>query len=662
MKTFRNAESLYDLISLSSPVLEENEKRLFYVKTTIDKERNRYQSAIYVIDLSEGKETAIVDDGKQNTCPSIHHHQLLYLSDKKGVSQVFLLDLKNGKEKQLTFSTHAISHVQWIPGENSFLFTTQLKKTRTKKFFWNKDVEEEKQKAPFYRITNLDYQSNGIGFINQDLTHYLCQQDIEIDEVKVLSTQSTGYGLRRIVDSNKEGSIVYFEKSLVEDDEYNHDSGIFAYERETESLRHVTDKFQTGIFSEAAISPDGNYLAMVGNPLPYETPNQFGIFLYHLKEKTMREITKGIDIQFADNSVSDFFQNVRNPILQWSPDSSAFFIQSSEYGRVNLYKSTIKGELEKISPDNSVVKEYIVSKTGVVYAFISQPEDPVQIKKFNNNEWTTLSNSTDSHHSNYSYATYREVQYEAIDGGMVHGLMVLPAHFNEKHKYPLILNIHGGPYTMHSLSFYHEAQYLAANGYIVLLVNPRGSYGYGQKHTYGVYKRYGKEDYTDLMTAIDQIVLDYSFVNSKELYVTGGSYGGFMTNWIVTQTDRFKAAVSQRSMSNFVSMFGTSDIGYFFYKDETGYDLSNAKELWKISPLAYVQQVETPTLLIHALEDLRCPFEQAQQFYNGLKTSEKTAEMLVFPDSNHELSRTGRPSYRVERLEAILEWFERKHI
>ncbi|UJF15379.1 S9 family peptidase [Jeotgalibaca sp. MA1X17-3] len=662
MKTFSNAESLYDLISLSSPALGENNERLFYVKTTINKEQDDYQSAIFAINLSKGEEIAIVENGMQNTCPSIQNQQLLYLSNKKGINQVFLLNLKNGKEKQLTFSSHSISHVQWIPDENSFLFTSQLEKKGRKTFFWNEHRDKkEKPKAPFYRIDHLNYQANGIGFINQDLAHYLCQQDIETGEVKVISTQSTGYGLRRTVDNNREGTIVYFEKSLVEDDEYNHDSGIFAYERETESLQHITKKFQTGIFSEAAISPNGNYLAMVGNPLPYETPNQFSLFLYSIKEETIKEITKKIDIQFADNSVSDFFQNVGNPILQWNPDSSTFFVQSSEYGRVNLYEGTLDGELKKISPDNSVVKEYIVSETGVLYAFISQPEDPVQIKKFKNNEWTTLSHSTNQYYSNYSYATYREIQYEATDGGIIHGLMVLPAHFDENQKYPLILNIHGGPYTMHSLNFYYEAQYLAANGYIVLLVNPRGSYGYGQKHTSGVYKRYGKEDYTDLMTIIDQIILDYSFVDDKNLFVTGGSYGGFMTNWIVTQTNRFKAAVSQRSMSNFVSMFGTSDIGYFFYKNEMGYDLSNAKELWKISPLAYVQQVETPTLLIHALEDLRCPFEQAQQFYNGLKTSGKVAEMLVFPDSNHELSRTGRPSYRVERLEAILEWFGRAH-
>lgn len=211
---------------------------------------------------------------------------------------------------------------------------------------------------------------------------------------------------------------------------------------------------------------------------------------------------------------------------------------------------------------------------------------------------------------------------------------------------------------MHSYTFYHEAQYLAANGYAVLLINPRGSYGYGQEFTHAVYERYGQEDYTDLMTVVDQVLLDFNWIDQEKLFVTGGSYGGYLTNWIVTHTDRFKAAVTQRSMTNLLSMIGTSDTGYFFLTDEVDGDWKSYDQLWKMSPIAYAQNVNTPLLIIHSLEDRRVPFEQAQQFYASLKYFEKIAEMLVFPDSNHELSRSGRPSYRVERLKAIVEWFQ----
>lgn len=660
MKNFKEASSLYDLTTLSSAILSEDEQTLFYVKTTIDSVKDGYQAAIYAKNLQNASEISIVEDGFINNCPTVNGTKLLYLSNKTGTTQVHFYDLVSKENRQLTFSLSPVMHVQWIQNSQSFLFTTQLDKSTESFFTWDKSFTGiTTNTAPFYRISNLKYQADGVGFIDPEKTTYLCEQTIDNFDVTVISPQATGYGLRRVADCNTEGTTIYFERNLIEGDDYNHDSGIFAYDRNSKQIQHLTQSFDTGIFGEGTVSPDGNYLVMVGNSLPYETPNQFGLFLYDFKTTSLKKITEGIDIQFADNSVSDYYQNVRNPIIHWHPDSKRFYVQTSEYGRVKIYEVLLNGEMVNIAPEQAVVKEVVISKAGVLYALISKPDRPLLLAVYEDGEWKEISNSVEESYQDYSFASYQEIEYTAADGGVIHGLMVLPADFQADKKYPLILNIHGGPYMMHAMNFYHETQYLAANGYLVLLVNPRGSYGYGQEHTYGVYEKYGKGDYTDLMTAIDGVINDHSFVDASQLFVTGGSYGGFMTNWIITQTNRFKAAVSQRSMSNFVSMFGTSDIGYYFYKDETGHDISRPDKLWESSPLAYVEQVETPLLLIHAKDDLRCQFEQAQQFYTGLRYFNKTAEMLVFPNSGHELSRTGRPSYRVERLKAILDWFER---
>lgn len=660
MATFKDPKSLYNLHYLSSPHLSDDQQKLYYTYTTINSENDTYQSSIVERNLEKETETTLIDNGHINKSPQYSNNQLLYLSNKTGNFQVYLYNFNSQTSQQLTFSPQSIQFVQWVPTRNCFLFTTQLNESVNKEFKWGDITKQTNDSDQTYqRINNLKYQADGLGFIDTTAVNYLCEQTISTEDVSIISPQSTGYGLRRVCSISSDGDTIIYEKLLHPNDDYNSDTGLFMYNRQTNISQWVTSDFKTGIFGEAAISPDEKYIAFIGNPLPYETSNQFNLYLYEIEHNEIKLLTKNLDIQFGDNSVSDLPQNIQNPFIQWHPNSHKFYVQSSEFGQVLLNEISLSGDIETISPAQSVFKEFTISKDGTIFAVISYPDRPIELTTYKNKEWRVIHHPIVDHYENYTFSEYKEVQYKASDGGIIHGLMSLPPDFDPQEKYPLILNIHGGPYMMHSWNFYHEVQYMSANGYIVLLMNPRGSYGYGQEHTKGVYERYGKEDYSDLMTGIDKVIEDFSYIDEDNLFVTGGSYGGFMTNWIITQTNRFKAAVSQRSMSNFVSIFGTSDIGYFFYKDEMGYDIAQADKLWEASPIAYVAQVETPLLLIHPHNDLRCPFEQAQQFYVGLKHYQKTAEMLVFPNSSHELSRSGKPSYRVARIEAIVDWFNR---
>lgn len=203
----------------------------------------------------------------------------------------------------------------------------------------------------------------------------------------------------------------------------------------------------------------------------------------------------------------------------------------------------------------------------------------------------------------------------------------------------------------------NEFQILAAEGYAVLYVNPRGSHGYGQDFVNAVRGDYGGSDYQDLMLAVDYVLAEFEFINETRLGVTGGSYGGFMTNWIVGHTNRFKAAVTQRSISNWISFYGVSDIGYYFTEWQIDGDFRDVDKLWKHSPLAYVEKVETPLLILHSEKDYRCPIEQAEQLYISLKRLGKETKFVRFPEENHELSRSGKPSLRKNRLNYIVEWF-----
>ena len=240
----------------------------------------------------------------------------------------------------------------------------------------------------------------------------------------------------------------------------------------------------------------------------------------------------------------------------------------------------------------------------------------------------------------------------------IKGFVLLPDDFDSQSKYPLILDIHGGPKTVYGKAFYHEMQTWVNKGYIVAYCNPRGSDGKGDAFA-DIRGRYGTIDYEDIMDFLALVCEQYPQINHEALYVTGGSYGGFMTNWIVSHTSRFKAAVTQRSISNWLSFYGTSDIGYYFGVDQTkGHPLKTMDLLYQQSPIKYALNVRTPLRFIHADKDYRCPIEQAQQFYAILKGEGLDTDFIWFKDETHELSRSGKPQARIKRLQSITEWFE----
>ncbi|TVP95592.1 MAG: S9 family peptidase [Acholeplasmatales bacterium] len=241
----------------------------------------------------------------------------------------------------------------------------------------------------------------------------------------------------------------------------------------------------------------------------------------------------------------------------------------------------------------------------------------------------------------------------------VKGFVLLPENYDPRRTYPAILNIHGGPKTVYGQVYYHEMQVWANMGYVVCFANPRGSDGKGNKFA-DIRGRYGSIDYEDLMAFTDTVLDTYPNIDRTQLFVTGGSYGGFMTNWIIGHTNRFKAAVTQRSISNWLSFYGTSDIGYYFASDQTdGHPLDDREKLYDQSPIKYARAVKTPLLFIHADQDHRCPIEQAQQFYAVLKTQGLDTKLVWIKDENHELSRSGKPQARLKRLTEITNWFMR---
>ena len=256
----------------------------------------------------------------------------------------------------------------------------------------------------------------------------------------------------------------------------------------------------------------------------------------------------------------------------------------------------------------------------------------------------------------------QKLSYEN-DGTDLDGWVLLPKDFDPNKTYPAVLDIHGGPKTVYGEVFYHEMQYWANLGYFVFFCNPRGGDGRGNEFA-DIRGKYGTIDYDDIMVFTDKVLEKYPQIDAKRLCVTGGSYGGFMTNWIVGHTDRFCAAATQRSITNWVGFQFTSDIGGEFARDQMGLGdrgtvWNRVEKLWEHSPLKYLDHCTTPTLVIHSDEDYRCPLSEGYQIYCALQQRGVESRMVIFQGENHELSRSGKPRHRIRRLKEITEWFQK---
>jgi acylaminoacyl-peptidase len=270
-----------------------------------------------------------------------------------------------------------------------------------------------------------------------------------------------------------------------------------------------------------------------------------------------------------------------------------------------------------------------------------------------------LTHANDKLFGQFDLAGVERVSFKSTDGLPIEGFLVKPLGWQPNKTYPMILSIHGGPAEQYGVDWSHEFQVYAAKGWAVFYCNPRGSTGYGQKFERAFVNNYGGMDYQDIMAGVDAVLKQNAWIDQTRLGVTGVSYGGFMTNWIVAHTNRFKAAVTLAGISNFVSVEGTRDMAYSHTDYFKGPLFDDLDQYWQASPLKYARNVKTPTLILHSDNDLRVPLEQGEQWFRALKLYGVNTELVIFPRENHTVNLTGEPKHLVEVLKWKLYWFER---
>jgi dipeptidyl aminopeptidase/acylaminoacyl peptidase len=467
------------------------------------------------------------------------------------------------------------------------------------------------------------------------------------------------------------GDEIAFISNHETDPDANNNSDIFATNLQGQ-VRQITQT--AGCEYEPTWSPDGKRIAYVATRRDVTTIDSVA------EDTHVWVIDAGGG---AGRDIIAMDRRARNP--RWSPDSQGIFFLANDRGLTRIhhidlrcfkgsecidgfpdtYPALVKNQLGNsvalALPDNFQISSYSQSAgTSSLFAFtLSDSTHPVEV-------WTgifgrketmrRLTAHNDAVVGSVDLVEPQNISYKSIDGTQIDGWLMKPLGWHEDRKYPMILSVHGGPHGMYGYAFNPTFQVYAARGYAVLYLNPRGSSGYGQKFSDGTIDEWGGGDYRDLMAGVDEALRRYSWIDANRLGVTGGSYGGFMTNWIITQTPRFKAAVSAASVSNLVSFYSTSLYQDLIHAEFGGFPWDNYDLLWQWSPLRYVKQAQTPTLFIHGEQDNDVHITQAEEMYMALRRRGVETVLVRYPREGHGLR---EPRHRVDALERTLAWFDR---
>ncbi|MUV36666.1 Acylaminoacyl-peptidase [Lentibacillus sp. JNUCC-1] len=655
------AEDFKKLDIYSDPQIAPDGSGYVFVSTKV-KDDDSYESQLFFQNLSETNPQQWTFHKSKQSHPrfSPDGKSIVFQSDRSGVPQLWLLPVEGGEARQLTTFKNGAVNPEWSKDGKFIIFTAMLEADddveRQKELSKEERQKEaqEKKKQPIV-IDQLKHKSDASGFRDAKRSQIVLY-DIDNESFTQLTSADADHGF---LDISPDGQTILFAANLNEQADRELINDIYKLDTASKQIEKLTNG--KGSYGGGVFSPCGTKVAVVGHEQQYAGATLNDLYVYDLKTNERTCLSSDWDFPVGDLMIGDTRLGASEAGPVWSEDGETLYFIGTDRGATGLHSVTLNGELSTLYNRDNHVFGFSYHKSSHTFIIgVSTPVDPGNFYKLGTDgmfEQITMANAgflADVH-----LAVPEELTVTAEDGWEIQGWLLKPYGFEEGKKYPFVLEIHGGPHMMYGQSFFHEMQLLAAKGYVVLYTNPRGSHGYGQHFVDACREDYGGKDYTDLMSAVDYALENYSFIDEERLGVTGGSYGGFMTNWIVGHTNRFKAAVTQRSISNWLSFYGVSDIGFFFTKWEHGLNLlDDPEKLWDFSPLKYAANVETPLLIVHGEQDLRCPIEQGEQLFITLKHLEKEVEFVRFPGANHELSRSGAPYMRIERLNHILRWFE----
>ena len=676
-------KDLFDFVWVANPQLSPDGTRVAFTRVNVDEKRTGYETSIWAVATSGGESPVRMTNGKHDAQPrwSPDGKRIAFVrageKDEAGKTkppQIALLSLEGGEARIITDLPKGASSPLWSPDGKRIAFVSSttvedIDKAKHKKDSAKSDdaAKTSEHESDVHIISRAVYRSNDSGYIDFKRHDHIWILDLPTtsDELPKPVQLTTGdYDEGQLVWAHDNSRIYFLTRRI--DEPY--------YEQPTTDIYSVpaaggaAEKLATipmGV-GDLTLSPDGSKFAFHGSVTqPIRSYSQPDLWVMDATPNAQpKNLTADYDFDISSSVGGDNAapRGGSGRGLFWSPDGRWLFDTAAKQGRTPVVRVDAQsGAVTEISQGDQAVLDFSVTPDARnMVALISSPVMIGDLFTLSaNGAQTRITNFNQKLWSQLDLTAPEEINYTSFDGKRIQGWIQKPPNFDAKKKYPLILNIHGGPHTAYGWVFDHEFQFMAAKGYVVLYINPRGSTSYGQDFGNIIQYHYPGDDYRDLMIGVDE-VLKAGYVDPKKLGVTGGSGGGVLTDWTITHTNRFAAAVSQRDISNWASWWYTADFTLFTPQWFKAPPFEDPQDYANRSAITFVKDIHTPVLFVLGESDYRTPQDSGgEQLFRALKYMKRPTAMVVFPRETHELSRSGEPWHRIERLDHIVGWFDK---
>ena len=641
---------VFDLEYVSNTEISPDGNKILYQRNFNDIMTDESFSNIWLINFDGSENRPITTGNFKDTSPkwSNKGDKFVFKSNREGKSQIFLFDLTNNSIQKLTNFQYSISSIKWSPDDSYILFSSFIDDKRDKLIKMPEKPKGAKWNDPPVEISDLNYRYDGSGFRKPGETQFFTLPVTggtprQISNIPAEKRAFQG----EWIDKNT----IVFSANLNEDSDYNTiNTEIYTLDINSGIQKALTSR--EGPDNSPKVSNDNSLIAYLGYDDEYLSYQQNSIYIMRTDGSGKYKIELDLD------------RNISN--IYWSGDDKRIFFQYDDKGITKIGSTTLDGKLDFIIDQVgglSFSRPYSggffsLSKNNrysFTYGTVYNPADLAVGYKGSKNRLTNLNKDLFDYKK---LGNVEEIWYESsFDGEMIQGWIVKPPNFDESKKYPLILEIHGGPHTNYGFHFSSEVQLFASKGYVVLYTNPRGSTSYGKEFANLIHHNYPSQDYDDLISGVDNLI-ERGYIDENNLFVTGGSGGGVLTSWIIGKTDRFSAAVVAKPVINWYSFVLYADnIGYFYKYWFEDLPWIDPESYLKRSPISYVGNVETPTMVLTGEKDYRTPMAESEQFYAGLKLNKVESMLVRIPNANHGIA--SKPSNLIAKVNAIISWFEK---
>jgi len=636
-------ETYLDWEYVNSPQISPDGTQVVYTRRWTDKMNDKFEDEIWIMN-ADGTHNRFLMKGAQPRW-SPDGRRIAYVAQgQPGGAQIFVRWLDAPDETQLTHLERAPANIAWSPDGKHIAFTSLVPSTQSFKINMPPRPAGAKWIDAPRVVDRLDYRSDGSGWRSEGYQHIFIIPDTG-GTPRQLTEGDYNHGAAEWL---PDAETILFSGVRQPDAEYlQRESDIYAINVKMGQIRQLTDR--KGPDTNPTVSPDGKLVAYLGFDQTDDTYIVNKLYLMNADGTNKRVLTADFDRSPAE--------------LEWANDNSGVYFVAEDRGTNNLWFESVKGGAPvQLTKGNQQLNFSSLSRNGVAAGLLTTPQAPNDVVVFNIKEpvLRRVTNVNDDVLEGRKLGEVEEIWYDSVGGKKVQGWLVKPPDFDATKKYPLILYIHGGPHTMYGVGFNFEFQQHAAEGYVVLYTNPRGSSGYGQEFGNAIKNNYPGEDYNDLMTGVDEVV-KRGYIDPNNLFVCGGSGGGVLTSWIVGHTDRFAAAVVMKPVVNWYSFVGTTDSSSWYYNFKK-LPWEDPEEHLRRSPITYVGNVKTPTMLMDGELDLRTPIEETEQYYRALKLRKVPTLMVRLPDEYHGFNADGtvrHPSNRLAQILYLRGWFEK---